>query len=153
MLTWPHSTVVTDLKREIYELTAGWRGTEGNNRISRFEPASSSHPRVWARDPPTAHSTGRARTSNSATQVAPLPPRSLVAADLIAILSTLHQRLRQIGNPRNLHRAPNAECVPHNPSRLPGCEQCQASRIGSPPSHHLSPPPGEPSNFDGDPIR
>jgi len=33
MLTWPHSAVVTDLKREIYELTAGWRGTEGNNRI------------------------------------------------------------------------------------------------------------------------
>ncbi len=43
MLTWPHSAVVTDLKREIYELTAGWRGTEGNNRILRFEPASSSH--------------------------------------------------------------------------------------------------------------
>jgi type IV secretion system protein VirD4 len=36
MLTWPHSAVVTDLKREIYELTAGWRGTEGNNRILRF---------------------------------------------------------------------------------------------------------------------
>jgi Type IV secretory system Conjugative DNA transfer len=31
--TWPHSAFVTDLKREIYELTAGWRGTEGNNRI------------------------------------------------------------------------------------------------------------------------
>jgi type IV secretion system protein VirD4 len=43
MLTWPHSAVVTDLKREIYELTAGWRGTEGNNRILRFEPASSTH--------------------------------------------------------------------------------------------------------------
>ena len=27
----------------IYELTAGWRGTEGNNRILRFEPASSTH--------------------------------------------------------------------------------------------------------------
>ena len=43
MLAWPHSAVVTDLKREIYELTAGWRGTEGNNRILRFEPASSTH--------------------------------------------------------------------------------------------------------------
>jgi type IV secretion system protein VirD4 len=42
MLTWPHSAVVTDLKREIYELTAKWRGTEGANRILRFEPASSS---------------------------------------------------------------------------------------------------------------
>src|SRR5271157_873030 len=41
MLTWPHSAVVTDLKREIYELTAKWRGTEGKNRILRFEPASS----------------------------------------------------------------------------------------------------------------
>src|SRR5258707_12158128 len=43
MLTWPHSAVVTDLKREIYELTAGWRRTEGKNRILRFEPASSCH--------------------------------------------------------------------------------------------------------------
>jgi type IV secretion system protein VirD4 len=43
MLTWPHSAVVTDLKREIYELTAGWRRTEGNNRILRFEPASAEH--------------------------------------------------------------------------------------------------------------
>ncbi len=43
MLTWPHSAVVTDLKREIYELTAGWRQAEGNNRILRFEPASSQH--------------------------------------------------------------------------------------------------------------
>jgi type IV secretion system protein VirD4 len=43
MLTWPHSAVVTDLKREIYELTAGWRRTEARNRILRFEPASSSH--------------------------------------------------------------------------------------------------------------
>jgi len=41
MLTWPHSAVVTDLKREIYELTAKWRGTEGGSRILRFEPASS----------------------------------------------------------------------------------------------------------------
>jgi type IV secretion system protein VirD4 len=43
MLTWPHSAVVTDLKREIYELTSGWRGTEGKNRVLRFEPASSIH--------------------------------------------------------------------------------------------------------------
>ena len=40
MLTWPHSAVVTDLKREIYELTAGWRSREANNRILRFEPAN-----------------------------------------------------------------------------------------------------------------
>jgi type IV secretion system protein VirD4 len=62
MLTWPHSAVVTDLKREIYELTAGWRGTEGNNRILRFEPASST--RSVAFNPldeirlGTAHETG-----------------------------------------------------------------------------------------------
>ena len=43
MLTWPHSAVVTDLKREIFELTSGWRWTEGKNRILRFEPASSTH--------------------------------------------------------------------------------------------------------------
>jgi len=42
MLTWPHSAVVTDLKREIYELTAKWRGTEAANRILRFEPAGSN---------------------------------------------------------------------------------------------------------------
>src|ERR1700751_2796001 len=47
MLTWQHSAVVTDLKREIYELTAGWRGTQGNNRILRFEPASSTHSVVF----------------------------------------------------------------------------------------------------------
>jgi type IV secretion system protein VirD4 len=40
MLTWPHSAVVTDLKREIYELTAGWRSQEADNRILRFEPAN-----------------------------------------------------------------------------------------------------------------
>lgn len=40
MLTWPHSAVVTDLKREIYELTAGWRSREAKNRILRFEPAN-----------------------------------------------------------------------------------------------------------------
>jgi type IV secretion system protein VirD4 len=44
MLTWPHSAVVTDLKREIYELTVGWRGTQGKYRNLRFEPASSTTP-------------------------------------------------------------------------------------------------------------
>src|SRR6516162_456722 len=43
MLTWPHSAVVTDVKCEIFELTAGWRATEGGNRILRFEPASAAH--------------------------------------------------------------------------------------------------------------
>ena len=37
------SATPADLKREIYELTVGWRETEGNNRILRFEPASSTH--------------------------------------------------------------------------------------------------------------
>jgi type IV secretion system protein VirD4 len=43
MLTWPHSAVVTDVKREIFELTAGWRVTEGGNRVLRFDPASAAH--------------------------------------------------------------------------------------------------------------
>jgi type IV secretory pathway TraG/TraD family ATPase VirD4 len=33
---------VTDLKDELYELTAGWRHEHAHNRILRFEPAAAS---------------------------------------------------------------------------------------------------------------
>lgn len=39
LLEWPASTVVTDLKGELWELTAGWRSREGKNRVLRYEPA------------------------------------------------------------------------------------------------------------------
>jgi type IV secretion system protein VirD4 len=40
LLSWRHSAFVTDLKGELYELTAGWRKHAGN-KILRFEPASA----------------------------------------------------------------------------------------------------------------
>jgi type IV secretion system protein VirD4 len=42
MLTWPHSAVVTDLKREIYELTAGWRGTQGEEWTGNASSAAEN---------------------------------------------------------------------------------------------------------------
>jgi type IV secretory pathway TraG/TraD family ATPase VirD4 len=33
---------VTDLKGELYELTAGWRREHAHNRILRFEPAAAA---------------------------------------------------------------------------------------------------------------
>jgi type IV secretion system protein VirD4 len=46
MLSWLHSAVVTDLKGEIYELSAGWRGRQGQ-RVLRFEPANASESVAW----------------------------------------------------------------------------------------------------------
>jgi type IV secretion system protein VirD4 len=41
LLSWKESAFVTDLKGELYELTAGWRKHAGN-KILRFEPAAAS---------------------------------------------------------------------------------------------------------------
>lgn len=41
LLSWPHSTLVTDLKGELWALTAGWRSRHGENDVLRFEPAAS----------------------------------------------------------------------------------------------------------------
>jgi type IV secretion system protein VirD4 len=46
MLTWPQSAVVTDLKGEIYELSAGWRASQGQ-RVLRFEPANATESVAW----------------------------------------------------------------------------------------------------------
>jgi type IV secretion system protein VirD4 len=42
LLSWPESVFVTDLKGELYELTAGWRQQCAYNRVLRFEPAAAS---------------------------------------------------------------------------------------------------------------
>jgi type IV secretion system protein VirD4 len=42
LLSWKQSVFVTDLKGELYELTAGWRHEYGHNKILRFEPAAAS---------------------------------------------------------------------------------------------------------------
>jgi len=42
LLSWPHSAVVTDLKGELWALTAGWRKQHARNKVLRFEPASST---------------------------------------------------------------------------------------------------------------
>ncbi|MBV8224951.1 MAG: type IV secretory system conjugative DNA transfer family protein [Verrucomicrobia bacterium] len=41
LLSWTESVFVTDLKGELYELTAGWRQKYAHNKILRFEPAAS----------------------------------------------------------------------------------------------------------------
>lgn len=40
LLSWTHSVFITDLKGELWALTAGWRKQHGNNKVLRFEPAS-----------------------------------------------------------------------------------------------------------------
>lgn len=47
LLSWPASTVITDLKGELWELTAGWRKRHAKNKVLRFEPASSNGGICW----------------------------------------------------------------------------------------------------------
>jgi type IV secretion system protein VirD4 len=47
LLSWPASTVVTDLKGELWALTAGWRKKHARNRVLRFEPASLNDGLSW----------------------------------------------------------------------------------------------------------
>jgi len=42
LLSWPGSCVITDLKGELWALTAGWRKQYAKNKVLRFEPASNS---------------------------------------------------------------------------------------------------------------
>ena len=42
LLSWTESVFVTDLKGELYELTAGWRQEHAHNKVLRFEPAASA---------------------------------------------------------------------------------------------------------------
>lgn len=47
LLSWTQSCVITDLKGELWALTAGWRKEHGNNVALRFEPASASGSVGW----------------------------------------------------------------------------------------------------------
>lgn len=47
LLSWPASTVVTDLKGELWALTSGWRQKHANNKVLRFEPATSNGGVRW----------------------------------------------------------------------------------------------------------
>jgi len=40
LLSWSKSVVVTDLKGELWAITAGWRKAHGNQYVLRFEPAA-----------------------------------------------------------------------------------------------------------------
>lgn len=47
LLSWTPSALITDLKGELWALTAGWRKKYGGNRVLRFEPASSRDCVKW----------------------------------------------------------------------------------------------------------
>lgn len=47
LLSWKHSTVVADLKGELWALTAGWRKAHAGQTVMRFEPASSRGSARW----------------------------------------------------------------------------------------------------------
>jgi type IV secretion system protein VirD4 len=40
LLSWPESAVITDLKGELWAMTAGWRQKHARNKVLRFEPAN-----------------------------------------------------------------------------------------------------------------
>jgi len=47
LLSWKHSTVVSDLKGELWQLTSGWRKHHANNIVLRFEPGSPEKCARW----------------------------------------------------------------------------------------------------------
>lgn len=47
LLSWKHSAVVTDLKGELWALTAGWRQQHAKNKVLRFEPATLNGSVRW----------------------------------------------------------------------------------------------------------
>jgi type IV secretion system protein VirD4 len=47
LLSWPHSTVVTDLKGELWAMTAGWRQKHAKNKVIRHEPAALDGGVAW----------------------------------------------------------------------------------------------------------
>lgn len=42
LLSWADSVVITDLKGELWAMTAGWRQKHANNKVIRYEPATLS---------------------------------------------------------------------------------------------------------------
>lgn len=47
LLSWSRSVVITDLKGELWALTAGWRQKYARNKVLRFEPAAASDSVCW----------------------------------------------------------------------------------------------------------
>ncbi|QDP71430.1 conjugal transfer protein TraG [Legionella israelensis] len=47
LLSWKESCVITDLKGELWALTAGWRQKHANNKVIRFEPATFKGSARW----------------------------------------------------------------------------------------------------------
>ncbi|MDR1520535.1 MAG: type IV secretory system conjugative DNA transfer family protein, partial [Planctomycetota bacterium] len=47
LLSWRHSAIVSDLKGELFALTAGWRKQHAKNLILRFEPAAPEGSSRW----------------------------------------------------------------------------------------------------------
>ncbi|MBT2180868.1 conjugal transfer protein TraG [Ralstonia pickettii] len=47
LLSWPHSAVITDLKGELWAMTAGWRKKYARNKVIRFEPAALDCGAAW----------------------------------------------------------------------------------------------------------
>ena len=47
LLSWGSSAVVTDLKGELWALTAGWRQKHAKNKVLRFEPATANGSVCW----------------------------------------------------------------------------------------------------------
>lgn len=47
LLSWNHSCVITDLKGELWAMTAGWRQKHAHNKVIRFEPATLKGSARW----------------------------------------------------------------------------------------------------------
>jgi type IV secretion system protein VirD4 len=47
LLSWPDSALITDLKGELWAMTAGWRQKYASNKVLRFEPASAECEICW----------------------------------------------------------------------------------------------------------
>ena len=47
LLSWKHSCVITDLKGELWAMTAGWRQKHAYNKVIRFEPATLKNSARW----------------------------------------------------------------------------------------------------------
>ncbi len=47
LLSWRHSTVVSDLKGELWQLTSGWRKRHAGNAVLRFEPGKAEGCARW----------------------------------------------------------------------------------------------------------
>ncbi|SOD22785.1 type IV secretory system conjugative DNA transfer family protein [Nitrosomonas ureae] len=47
LLSWGQSAVITDLKGELWSVTAGWRMQHAGNKVIRFDPASPKGSAYW----------------------------------------------------------------------------------------------------------